>query len=148
MELPMKGNTLVLKDLPADSKWCDKDRVMLLACFQLLVNFVEKEKPQNIVDFKHDRNQRAQWKEIQALYKYWKKDRPAEDKHIGEARLKWSKSIKSRRETIPGENLVTEVLIQEDRKARNHFWKWEDRFEKREEEMLQRLIGIRQHLWC
>ena len=26
----MKGNKLVLKDLPANSKWCDKDHVMLL----------------------------------------------------------------------------------------------------------------------
>ena len=31
----MIGNTLKISDLKKDSKWCDKDRVMLYACFQL-----------------------------------------------------------------------------------------------------------------
>ena len=34
--------------------WCDKDRVMLHAAFQLLVDFLEKEKPDEIVDWSHD----------------------------------------------------------------------------------------------
>ena len=144
----MKGNKLVLKDLSANSKWCDKDYVMLLACFQLLVDFVEKEKPQNIVDYVHDKNQRLQWREIQALYKYWKKDRPAEEKQIKKVRSKWHRSRKTRMEPVPGKNLIREVVLHQDRKAWNQLWKLEDRFEKKEEEMFGRLIHIRKYLWC
>jgi len=144
----MKGNKLVLKDLPADSKWCDKDHVMLLACFQLLVDFVEKEKPQNIVDFVHDNNQRFQWKEIRALYKYWKKDRPFEEKQITKVRSRWHRSRKTRMEPFPGKNLIREIVLKEDRKAWNQLRKLEDHFEKKEEELLNRLISIRKHLWC
>ena len=143
----MKGNKLVLKDLPANSKWCDKDHVMLLACFQLLVDFVEKEKPQKFVDFVHDKNQRLQWKEILALRKYWKKDRPAMEKEITKVRLKWGRSRKTRMEPA-GKNLVREVVLHEDRRAWNQLRRLEDRFEKKEDEMLGRLIGIRKHLWC
>jgi hypothetical protein len=144
----MKGNKLVLKDLPANSKWCDKDHVMLLACFQLLVDFVEQEKPQKHTDYVHDKNQRLQWKEIQALYKYWKKDRPAEEKQIKKVRSKWSRSRKTRMEPVLENNLIREVVLHDDRKAWNQLRKLEDRFEKKENEMLSGLINIRKHLWC
>lgn len=49
---------------------------MLYACFQILVDFIEKEKPQKIVDYDHDAYHRKQWKELQILDKYWKVDRP------------------------------------------------------------------------
>lgn len=47
----MKGNKLVLKSLSPKSRWCDKDHVMLLACFQLLTDFLDKERPEQIVDY-------------------------------------------------------------------------------------------------
>jgi len=45
----------VLKIHTLEKGWCDKDYVMLHAMFQLLVDFVEQEKPDQIVDWNSDR---------------------------------------------------------------------------------------------
>jgi hypothetical protein len=47
--------------------WCDKDRIMLHAVFQLLVDFVEQEKPDQIVDY--DKNRYAEYDA--SLKKHW-----------------------------------------------------------------------------
>ena len=73
----MRGNKLKIDKLPTGrGTWTYKDFVMLSACFQILIDFVDQEKPQKIVDYKNNPAQRREWKEIQALCKYWKKDRP------------------------------------------------------------------------
>lgn len=42
----IKGNCMkILKIHTLDKGWCDKDYIMLHAAFQILVDFVEKEKP-------------------------------------------------------------------------------------------------------
>lgn len=41
----MKGNVLALGGIKAGSRWSDKDHVLLCACFQVLVDFIEKERP-------------------------------------------------------------------------------------------------------
>jgi hypothetical protein len=66
----MKGNVLKLQNLKKKNEWWDKDQVMLYACFQLLMDFLEKEKPQTIVDYKYNLEQKKQWKELQTLYGY------------------------------------------------------------------------------
>lgn len=144
----MKGNVLVLRALSKGSKWCDKDHVMLYACFQLLVDFLEKERPQAFVDFKHDVKQRNRWKEFKALYRYWKHVRPRMERNKRALLMKWGKSRKTK--MVPGhfKNTVQEVEISADRKTWNLLRKAEDKFEKQEEEMLNRLIAIRRHLWC
>ena len=144
----MKGNVLVLKDLPKNSKWCDKDHVMLLACFQILTDFLEKEKPQTIVDYSHDREHRKHWKELQALYRYWKHDRHKQERQIDALRRKWAKSRKTKMVPSLHPQTVSHVVVSEDRKTWRLLRSAETRFEKLEEEMLLRLISVRKHLWC
>lgn len=52
--------------------WCDKDHVLLHACFQLLVDFVEKEMlPQDYPDWDATPQNKSARKEIEALYAWW-----------------------------------------------------------------------------
>ena len=64
------SNLLKIESLNED--WCDKDHVMLHACFQLLKNCVENEK---LLDGHIDWDFNAQYKEakneLQALYDWW-----------------------------------------------------------------------------
>jgi hypothetical protein len=145
----MKGNILKLTALKKNNEWCDKSRVLLYACFQILVDFIEKEKPQRIVDYKHDKEQKKQWKELQTLYRYWKIDRPRLEKEMDRALEKSSKKNKMEFGPSKDGGLTGEVIfITKDKKARNLYWRLEDKIGQKDDEMLQRLINIRHHLWC
>lgn len=145
---PVRGNTLVIRSLKPGGRWCDKDRVMLCACFQLLVDFIEKEKPQTIVDYDRDAAHRRQWRELRALYRYWKVERPREERAIDRALHRWSARHKTRWIPLPdGKGRRLEV-VRTDRKAWRSLNRLEAAFTTREEEMLNRLIGARHWLWC
>ena len=78
----------ILKIHTLEKGWCDKDRVLLHAAFQLLVDFVEKERPAEIVDWNADKKHADAWKEIQALYRWWTQKRPARKDPLDEKGLK------------------------------------------------------------
>ena len=144
----MKGNTLILKDLKKNSEWCDKDRVLLYACFQILVDFIEKEKPQTIVDYKHDLEHRRQWKELQAIYRYWKKDRPRLERESDKALMKAGLEMVDKPGSIIGRASQEIQITVKDKKAHRLHDRLYDKLHRLDDEMLQRLINIRHHLWC
>jgi len=55
-----------------NADWCDKDIVMLHACFQLLTDFIEKEVSKDAIDGEFDENVKNARKEMDELYKWWK----------------------------------------------------------------------------
>ena len=57
-------------------QWYDRDTILLHAAFQVLADFVEQERPDEIVDWQHDEVHRNVWSEISHLYKWWKEERP------------------------------------------------------------------------
>jgi len=57
-------------------EWYDRDTILLHAAFQILVDFVEQEKPDEVCDWQHDELHRNAWNEISQLYKWWKEERP------------------------------------------------------------------------
>ncbi len=64
------ANILKIESLSDD--WCDKDVVILHACFQLLKDFVEKEKEIiEQIDWKHDKETENAKAEIDFLYNWW-----------------------------------------------------------------------------
>jgi len=65
-------NPQILQINTINADWCDKDIVMLHACFQLLTDFVEKEISQGIVDWEQDENTQKARIEINDLYVWWK----------------------------------------------------------------------------
>jgi hypothetical protein len=65
------GNQLNISTLT--DGWCESDTVMLHACFQLLVDCIEKEQLLNgHVDWTNDEPHFKAKKEIQELYAWWK----------------------------------------------------------------------------
>jgi hypothetical protein len=69
---------LKIKTLSAD--WCDKDVVMLHACFQLLTDCVEKEKLlDGNTNWNHSKATKKVKAEITALYKWWTKRKEIEN---------------------------------------------------------------------
>jgi hypothetical protein len=144
----MKGNTLILKDLKKNSEWCDKDRVLLYACFQILVDFIEKERPQTIVDYKHDPEHRRQWKELQAIYRYWKKDRPRLERESDKALMKAGLEMVDKPGSIIGRASQEIQITVKDKKAHRLHDRLYDKLHRLDDEMLQRIINIRHHLWC
>lgn len=64
------ANSLKIESL--NEGWCDKDHVLLHACFQLLIDFVEKEmRVQDHPDWNATEESRNAKKEIEALYAWW-----------------------------------------------------------------------------
>jgi hypothetical protein len=108
----------------------------------------EKEKPQKIVDYQHDSKQKKEWKELQVLYRYWKRERPGLEKRINQLRGRWAKKYKSKLVPTPDGKYFEHVVLKNDKKAWAVLHRAEDKFTKLENEMLRRLINARQHLWC
>lgn len=90
--------------------WHDRDEILLHACFQVLVDFMEQEKPERII-WNVDELQKNAWKEIKSLYNWWKRVRPARksplyDKKLRSPPMKWRK--------IPDSDLYE--MVEPDRK--------------------------------
>jgi hypothetical protein len=88
---------LHIESLPSkrESQWLDRDLILLHAAFQVLVDFVEKEKPYETalfascawddqpvpeaemsgVSMEHAEKQLDEWKRLFALYRWWKDSR-------------------------------------------------------------------------
>ena len=66
---------LKINSLPNSKEWVDRDCVMLHACFQLLVDYVEKENGLKHCNYE---THNESIDELSFLYKWWKKRR----KHI------------------------------------------------------------------
>ena len=138
-----------LKIHTLEKGWCDKDEVLLHAAFQLLIDFIEKEKPETIIDWNADELQKKTWKEIKLLYNWWKKERPARKSPLEDKRLKhppW------KFKKIPGSDL-REMVEPDKKKYANYYraleehWKLEQKWEKEDQRNLHRLINIRKFLW-
>ncbi|MGH2553521.1 MAG: hypothetical protein ACRDEB_07385, partial [Chitinophagaceae bacterium] len=63
----------ILKIESLSDGWCDKDHVLLHACFQLLSDFVEKEMlpMDKHLDWKADNDCKKARKSIEELYAWW-----------------------------------------------------------------------------
>jgi len=109
---------------------------MLHGCFQILKDFIEEEKALELIDWEHDERHRHTASELKELYNWWTAKRPArvlpeferdDDLDIEEIMSLMSKS--------PNKEIAEERHRLEDE------WQHED------DEMLKRLIAIRQFLW-
>ena len=56
-------------------QWYDRDTILLHAAFQVLADFIEQEKPDEIVDWQHDELHSNAWSELTQLYRWWKEER-------------------------------------------------------------------------
>jgi len=147
----MKGQTLKIDNMNKD--WNDKDQVMIKAVFQILCDFMEQEHPNKVTDYTYNKEHRQRWRELQTLYKYWKIDRPKDQKKIDKLLHMWAKKHKTK--CIPKEVNINGkifkcsemVTLVKAKKEWNRLNKAEKEFDAKEDEMLIRVMKIRRHLW-
>jgi hypothetical protein len=136
-----KPYILALRSLP--NSFIDRDEVLLNAAFQVLVDFVENERPEKIIDWSSDREHKKAWKEISALYRWWKKNRPAREKRIENILRKFKPKSQI------GRNL--EYKDPKDKKRHAFLamrrFREEQRAWREDQKQLHRLIDIRLYLW-
>ena len=139
----------ILKIHTLEKGWCDKDRVMLHAVFQLLVDFVEQEKPDQIVDWNSDPAHKQAWKEIRSLYRWWAKTRlarksPLDEKGLKKPPMRWKKvdGTENRQLVDYDKNKYAEYHV-----ALKKHWRLEKKWGAEDQRNLHRMIEIRQFLW-
>ncbi len=138
-----------LKITTLSKGWHDKDEILLHAAFQLLTDFVEKERPDKIVDWDFDDQHKNAWAEIKGLYKWWTKTRPKrrtplDDEQLKRPPFKFKKipGSKMRRLVRPDEEKYAPYYeaLKEDIRLENEWYEEDQR-------NLHRLIEIRGFLW-
>jgi hypothetical protein len=139
----------VLKINTLEKGWCDKDEMMLHAVFQLLVDFVEQEKPDEVVDWSSYPEHKHAWKEIRSLYRWWTLTRsarrsPLDQKGLRKPPMRWKK--------IPGSDLY-ELACYDKKKyaaydaALKKHLRLEKKWSQEDQRNLHRLVEIRPFLW-
>jgi hypothetical protein len=130
-------------------RWHDKNKILLHAAFQLLVDFVEQEQPAKLIDWSADARHRKAWKEIMSLYRWWRKERSARKSILDRKNVKYPPH---KAEKIPGKDAWK--WIEPDRKKYAAYyrlmkksWRQEAKWVAEDQKNLHRLIDIREHLW-
>jgi len=128
--------------------WCDRDHIILHACFQCLVDFMEKENPDEVVDWEWNEEHRKAWEELVDLYHWWKNIRPYRVSPLDMIDLPsdymvWQKAENSEFSKIYFNDEKypnMKKLFEEDRELEMK-WLEEDR------RNLKRLIDVRGYMW-
>jgi hypothetical protein len=141
--IKLKINTL------RGGSWHDKDKILLHAAFQLLVDYVEQEQPAKRIDWSADARHRKAWKEIMSLYRWWMKERTKRKSVLDRKNIK---RPEYKTEKIPGKN--ARKLISPDWKKYAAYYRLLDLYQRQktkwaadDQKNLHRLIDIREYLW-
>lgn len=136
----------------------DIDTRLVHANFCLLAEYVEKEKPFEIIDWDSDDGHKNAAKEIKELYKWWKEVYPNYDKH----NPLYAEDVKCPdKEFIPHkidadgdpetyewkDKPGQEEVVKKFKEACEASWEYEKKQEEEIEANLIRLIKIRKYLW-
>ena len=144
-----KRRVQVLKIQSLDSRWHDKDEVLLHAAFQLLVDFIEHEQPGKYINWNANELHKQVWREINSLHKWWKDKRsarrsPLDDKKLAIPPLKFKK--------IPDSQMYE--MVEPDKKKYVAYYRalrqhaqLEQKWYEEDQRNLHRLIEIRGFLW-
>jgi 2-polyprenyl-6-methoxyphenol hydroxylase-like FAD-dependent oxidoreductase len=88
------------------------------------------------------------WKEMRALYRYWKVERPMMGGRVEKALRRWARDYRYKLVPRPDGRTSAIVVTRNNRQAWTRLCRLEERFDRTEDRMLQRLVNIRRHLWC
>ena len=138
-----------IKITTLDKGWHDTDELLLHAVFQLLVDFIEKERPEKMTDWSCDQAHRKAWKDIKGLYKWWQNTRPNRKSPIEDKSIRRPPVVVKK---VSGTN--SREIIQPDRKkyldyyrALKKHMKLDEKWYREDQLMLHKLIEVRKYLW-
>ena len=144
----------ILKINTLEKGWANRDDLLLHASFQILVDFVEKERPFEIVDWKHDQKHREAAKEIRYLYRWWVKLRFKRHDPLDD--LKERPSLEEQLKPVydnDGKTISHYELTKQTKKYPKYYamlkksWKLDEKWQDEDQANLNRLIKIRRFLW-
>ncbi len=130
----------------------DTDTRLLYGMMNLLIEFVDKEEPFEHAEWDHDEKHIHAAKEIKEIYAWWK-NYENQEKEIEGSLDKWHEEAKpytvphtSKEGVYIGDEFKVHKTKKEKELSKSH-WQLEDKLHKEEEEMLIRLIKIKDYLW-
>jgi len=115
----------VLRIRTLERGWHDVDEVMFHAAFQCLVDYMERERPEQI-NWNDNPERKTAWREIKALYHWWTVTRP------------------NRKSPLDGVKSPSAEYAKACRKHRELTTKWENE----DQRQFHRLIDLRGWLWA
>lgn len=95
--LPIKSLQKYYRDIRTNKKTLalhDPYTLILHSVFQIVVNFMEREKPGERVEWDSNPEHKKAWQALTKAYQYWKHDRAIMQKDIDKARHAWAKTAK------------------------------------------------------
>jgi len=134
-------------------QWCDKDEMMLQACFQLLVDYVEGEKAGEVINWDSDEGHANAWKEISELYEWWKNIRPnrsckfLDDDEMESPKYVWGEEDDDGNVGLLKFEFSSEEAKKEWREAAEEYGRLEGEWFQEDQKNLHRLIEIRSYMW-
>lgn len=172
-KIKYRPNRLHIKTL--NRGWVDRDHQLLHACMQIMMDFVEQEKRDDIVDWNWDEDHRKAAATLERLYYWWKHDPFAQDASIMppysdwlsdydievapfEVIENWLDRVYANSENAKwAKKIVNEVKkkkfdeIDENTKNRRRYYNClleiENEAVRRQDKALKDLINIRGYLW-
>lgn len=146
----------ILKINTLEKGWADSDHLLLHASFQILVDFVEKESPFEIVDWSHNEAHINAAKEIRSLYRWWTKLRPARRDPLDDLKENEKPTWKECIEPIysaDGKTIDRHRFVSSHKKYPKYdvtltkSFKLEQKWNAEDQSNLLRLVQIRSFLW-
>ena len=148
-------NVLKIGTLPRS--WSDTDYKMYHAVFQLFVNFIEKEKPFQYVDYDYDEVHRHVRDEMVELYSWWMTDPLAqnddalwneESPDLGSSVRAWADYADKLYGQGNTDNPIIRCLVNRDLTGGMDWVSLiAEEVQKKQDEMLERLLKIRSYFW-
>lgn len=126
--------------------WIDRDRAIMLACFKLLCDYVEKES--GIVDWEWCETSKDYRNDMMYLYNWWKVERPRKLKEIEDfCNNNPSRPFSER--SVKNEDGTWTLLPESDKEKEIQatFVKMDEALEQEEDDNLIKLMKIRRCLW-
>ena len=153
----------VLKLKYVEPGYHDADTLLIHSMFQVLVNFIELEKPNEIVNWESDPEHKHAWEEMNALYEWWVGERQSRDSknpilqpniktpdmHFTPTEKKWINPETKKEESTSKMDFVHDSKEDEEKweKACEDCTAWEIQCEEEDEIMMKRLIAVRLFMW-
>ena len=130
-----------------DWGWLDRSHAVLLVNFKLLCEFIEREHPDEHINWDSDPEHRHARDEMQALYEWWRHGRADEERAVEEFFKAHHRHPEKLFTDLPDGNFLWNPGTWDSEENEREWLAKHDGLEARDDEMLRRLIDIRGFLW-
>ena len=131
-------HNVIKLDIPPT--WCDRSHLLLLAMEKLVVDYIEEEKPFELINWDSDEGHRTAAEKMRDVYDFIKNRRPKQQAEIDKLSDELYGSVK-------GENLLESLKKSRDPEKTKYLWDLEDKLEKEQQEILHKIVDVRNYLW-